>query len=392
MAKAEASEPSDFSLLSEGPFSGLINRARMTAAPYRLSVVAVIFTSLPLLGLSAMQGLAAPGAVTVPLVEDLPVIVRFLLVLPVLIFAETFIGSKTAKAAKHFFEAGIVERDYRGYLNALREVTWMRRSAWPEIIIAVLIVLETIFVRPMFDTSGTSWEYISGTSGPVRTWAGWWYILVCMPIYQFFVFRWVWRYFLWCRFNWRVSRLDLRLLPAHPDRMGGLEFLSIAQARFGIIVFAFGSAVSAYIGSDVVFAGADLEEYVLLIVMFVVAVAVIFLGPMALFSAKLMAAKDQAVFDYGRFASDYTNQFHRKWVSRETYRSEPLLGNQDLSVLADLQISFTTILNMRQIPIDIKEAVLPILLSAAAPLLPLALAIAPLSQLIRMVIAALLAK
>ena len=51
---------------------------------------------------------------------------------------------------------------------------------------------------------------------------GYWYAFVSIPIYQFIFLRWYFRLFIWFRFL-QLSRLDLRLIPTHPDRAGGLD-------------------------------------------------------------------------------------------------------------------------------------------------------------------------
>jgi hypothetical protein len=57
---------------------------------------------------------------------------------------------------------------------------------------------------------------------------GYWLAAVSLPIFQFILLRWYVRFFIWFQFLWRISKLDLRLLPAHPDRAGGLGFLGAA--------------------------------------------------------------------------------------------------------------------------------------------------------------------
>ena len=65
------------------------------------------------------------------------------------------------------------------------------------------------------DTS--TWYAMPATGGPAPSWAGWWYCCVGMPIFQFMLCRWYFRLFVWARFLWQVSRIDLRLIPTHPD-------------------------------------------------------------------------------------------------------------------------------------------------------------------------------
>ena len=74
--------------------------------------------------------------------------------------------------------------------------------------------------------------------------AGYWYTFVSIPIYQFIFLRWYFRLFIWFRFLWQVSRLDLRLIPTHPDRAGGLGILGNTALMFAPILTAQGAVLS----------------------------------------------------------------------------------------------------------------------------------------------------
>lgn len=71
----------------------------------------------------------------------------------------------------------------------------------------------------------SSWYARSIDGVESLTGAGLWLTWVSNPIMQFLLLRWYLRIFIWARFLWRVSRIDLALLPTHPDRNGGLGFL-----------------------------------------------------------------------------------------------------------------------------------------------------------------------
>jgi hypothetical protein len=74
--------------------------------------------------------------------------------------------------------------------------------------------------------------------------AGYWYVLVALPIFQFLLLRWIYRMFNWSLFLWKASRLDLRLSAARPDAAGGLGFLGKSPIPFGTITFALSTVVS----------------------------------------------------------------------------------------------------------------------------------------------------
>ena len=80
-------------------------------------------------------------------------------------------------------------------------------------------------------------------------------LFVSLPIFQFILVRWYLRFFLWFWFLWRVSRLDLRLVPIHPDRTGGLGFLGRSTNAFAPILFAQGAVLAGLLASQIFYAG-----------------------------------------------------------------------------------------------------------------------------------------
>ena len=55
-------------------------------------------------------------------------------------------------------------------------------------------------------------------TGIFPTPAGYWFMLVSAPIFQFILVRWYYRFFLWFWFLWRVSRLELRCVASRGGR------------------------------------------------------------------------------------------------------------------------------------------------------------------------------
>jgi hypothetical protein len=81
------------------------------------------------------------------------------------------------------------------------------------------------------------------------TLTGWWYAFVSVPVYQFLLVRWYYRIAIWMRFLWQVSRIELRLIPTHPDRLGGLGFLPGVTVAFGTLAAAHGVMVGGVVAS-----------------------------------------------------------------------------------------------------------------------------------------------
>jgi hypothetical protein len=63
-------------------------------------------------------------------------------------------------------------------------------------------------------------------------------VLVSAPIFQFLLGLSLWKWLLWVIFTFKLSQRNLKLIPTHPDKHGGLGFLSITPPAFAPITFA----------------------------------------------------------------------------------------------------------------------------------------------------------
>jgi hypothetical protein len=292
---------------------------------------------------------------------------------------------------RHFIESGLVEdKDTPKYESIVRQVMKMVNFVPVEGVIVVLVNVNTLFMRLEFSEVSSTWQFLSSPSGMTRTPAGWWYLVVSLPVFQFLLWRWFYRYLIWCWYLWRTSRLDLRLVATHPDRVGGLAFLGVLQIKFCPIIFALASLLSAYVGQEVVFGGAPLQQFTTMILGNVVLILVIFLGPYLVFSLQLFESFRRGFLAYSSLANDYTQSFDRKWIKGEAPQGEPLLGSSDIQSLADLSNSFGIVRDMRWVPFDLKLTIIPIVACTVVPFLPLALTVFPVEEIIKKIVSILL--
>jgi hypothetical protein len=225
----------------------------------------------------------------------------------------------------------------------------------------------------------STWRNVSGVSGAL-TWAGWWYTLVSMPIFQFLVWRWCWRLLIWWWILWRIARLHLQLLPTHPDFAGGLGGLGVTHVNLSPLIFGLSGMLVASYAEDLMFGGAKLESFALPLTGVVAMSAMLVLAPLLIFAPKLLQVKQRGLLNYGALASSYTQAFHAKWIKGSPTKEE-LLGTADLQSLADLGNSFEVIGNIRIVPFWRNDALL-LALAAVLPMLPLLLFVLPLNELI----------
>ena len=160
----------------------------------RRAVLSMLLTWVPLLVLSAVQGLAIGKEVRIPFLGDFAGYTRFLVALPLLILAEGSIDRRVALLVSHFVHSGLIpERNHADYESALRRARNLSDSALAEVVLVGLTVLTLIAARQQFHFDFSTWRSLVSHSIHTRTLAGWWYQIVSMGLFQFVVWRWVWR-------------------------------------------------------------------------------------------------------------------------------------------------------------------------------------------------------
>ena len=222
----------DFSLVLGGPFFQLLSRAHLsdnalTLVRQRIIVIS-LFAWLPLLVLSAMEGNALGGSVTIPFLRDLEVHVRFLVAMPMLIAAELVVHRRMRFLLKGFLERQLIpEGAMTRFDAAIASLLRLRNSVLAEVLLIAFVYGFGILIiwRQYLGFDTATWYATPSTGGSKLLFAGMWYGYVSLPVFQFLLCRWYFRIFLWTRFLWQVSRIELSLIPTHPDRIGGLGFL-----------------------------------------------------------------------------------------------------------------------------------------------------------------------
>jgi hypothetical protein len=377
-----------FSLVAGGPTHRLQERLGLIKGESfylaRRAALSVLLTWFPLLVLSAAQGLAIGHRVRIPFLYDFAAYTRFLVALPLLILAEGPIGRHMAEVAAHFLQAGLVpERNYPDYESALDRAVRRRDSVLAEVVLLGLAFVSAALVRNEFPFHFSTWRSLVVGSAQTRTWAGWWLLCVGTPLFQFLFWRWLWRLFIWYGFLWRMSRLDLRLIPTHPDQAAGLGFVGDDQRFFWSIVFAYSATAAGILSNEIIFAGVPLKSYAFALGAYVVVTLIVFLGPLLMFMPRLVEAKVKSLHDYGAFAVSHNQMFDGKWVQGDNPKGDAPLGAPDISSLADLGNAYEVLDRMRPIPFDPSDA-LALALAAVIPMAPLLLTVMPLGQLLEL--------
>jgi len=332
----------EFSLVLGGPLFQLLLRSHLSSDSLTLVarriIVFVVITWVPLLALAAHDGHLLDGDVAVPFVRDLETHIRFLVVVPLLLAAELVVHRRLMPVVRAFLDRNLIrEADDERFDAAINSAFRLRNSVPVEVLLFALVYGVGVLIvwrHTALDVS-TWYAHVSAGSRWLYS-AGIWYAYVSLPIFQFLLLRWYWRLYIWIRFLWQVSRLELSLVPTHPDLLGGLGFLANTVFAFSVLVF----------------------------------------------SPQLSRAKRQGLLEYGALAERYVRDFDGKWLRRGAQESEPLMGSADIQSLADMGNSFAVVRTMRLAPIG-RDAVLELAACVLVPLAPLLLTIMPVEDLVK---------
>ena len=376
----------NFSIVVGGPVYDLLYRFHIVRQTlpnvWRRVFGLLVVIWLPLLLLSLRDGMAFGHQVKIPFLYDFAVYGRFFIGLPLLLYAELWLDPAIRQGVSEFVAARLVpEQELPAFEGVLQRVQHMRDSWIPEVILLVFAFFPTFLFHHDWVAGGvTSWHTTATGLSP----EGWWYAVCSAPVMRYIAYRWVFRYSLWAVVLWQISRLRLILMPTHPDRAAGLNFLAMTQKHFGILGCALSCSVAGRIANTMVFEGAPLVSFKFTLAGFVVLSVIMGLLPLALLFPKLKKVRKEGLLEYGRLANTYTGSFDRKWVHPTARPSEHLLGTPDLQSLADLGNSFVFVENMRWAPIS-RKLVQQLAGWTAIPLIPIIIFGTPTAELVQQV-------
>jgi hypothetical protein len=361
---AGAGAPADeqgFSLLHGDPLFELERAARLVGGRHEVLPRALLLAALgwlPPLVLTAVTGS--------PYGSLLPLHTRFLLAIPLLLWAETVVDLRVRAAVNHLTARGIVTpQDLPRWKATVAEAQRLHRS--PQV--ALLIVLLA------FGASGVAGIVGHAHRPLIPAPAMGWVAYLSLPLFRIVVLQWLWRWGLWAFLLFRASRLNLHLDPTHPDLAGGLGILEQATLAFMSLPVAIGAVLGGGLLMELGRAP-DRGDITQAVAAFALVTIGMTLGPLACFSRKLLLCKQRGQLDYGQLASRHNGLFADRWLGD---RAGDPLGDPSISSLADLGTGYERIEQMRPVPIG-RQSLVAILAVCLIPALPAVLGHVPLRE------------
>jgi hypothetical protein len=381
--------PPDFSLVHGGPLFQLLLRAHlsddaMELARQRIIVIALL-AWLPLLLLSAVEGNLLGGNVAIPFLMDVEVHIKFLLAIPLMVGAELVVHRRMRLLVRQFLDRNLIpEQAMPRFDAAIRSAFRLRNSTLAEALLIAFVYGIGILViwRHYTALDAPTWFATPTAEGSSLSFAGMWYAYLSLPIFQFLLLRWYFRLFVWTRFLWQISRIELNLVPTHPDRTGGLGFLAGTVYAFIPLLMAHGAIVAGNLANRIFYLGSALPEFKGEILLLAVWLLFVVLGPLLVFAPQLAAAKRTGLREYGTLAQRYVREFDAKWLRGGAPADEPFVGSADVQSLADMNNSFEVVQTMHVAPVS-KDAILRLAAAVVVPIVPLLLTMMPWEELLK---------
>jgi hypothetical protein len=102
---------------------------------------------------------------------------------------------------------------------------------------------------------------------------------------------------------------------------------------------------------------------------------------------RLARTKRAGLVQYGKLATRYVQEFEHKWLEGGAAADDTLLGTGDIQSLADIGGSYERLATMKVTPID-RSTLIAFVLASVLPLLPLALTVMPLDEIVKVLLRA----
>jgi hypothetical protein len=313
-----------------------------------------------------LERLFMQGASLAPFAFDFGVHSRALVAAPVLVLAEAVCFPQLSGTCRHFLDAGLIApSDRLRFDEILASTRRLGVSRWARLA-AVSTAYACIVVLVTRKPHVPAWQLATNSWLAPFSLAGWYHALVTLPMLLVLLLYWLWRVFLWTRLLWKVSGLELRLIPAHPDHAAGLKFLGYSVRAFAPVGFALGAVVAGTLANGVMQHGVVSVEFRNATIGVLSFSLLLFSAPVLVFTRPLAFAWMRGIYQYGALANGVGRRFERRWLGKTRF-SRSVLSIQDFSAINDLYQCVGNTYAMKVVLVDFQA----VIFLAVATLLPL---------------------
>lgn len=302
---------------------------------------------------------------------------RFLIILPVLILAAPSLNKRLELVARHF-EAFVPQNQLSSFQASWTSFQKLGNSKLVQTVIVLVTYAIAAWMGQYVSPEGTeivAWWKGGGGFGWISP-AGMWALFVSYPILVYLAFLWLWRQLLWTRFMRSTSLLDLRVIAAHPDRLGGLAFLEASLRGQMPFSFCLGAGLAGAVANRVFHQGQSVTSFGHIAAVLVGAVLLVCVLPYFVFSPVLMQTRRLGMLKYGSFARAAGEEFEKKWLNEPGILDQNILTVPDFSTANNLYGVVRNINDIRILPVGLVDFY-ALIAAAFVPAIPVVLGAIP---------------
>jgi hypothetical protein len=288
----------------------------------------------------------------------------------------------TMRILPHFVHSGLVpDREVPAFRAALAAAAKLRDATLPWVaMLGVVLALNTV-AELANRSHEVTWGVENGAGATSLGFGAYWFLYVARPIHLALLVAWFWRIVLvWSLFR-RIAKLDLSLVPTHPDRAGGLGFLAQVPKIFAPVVLALGAVLAARWAHDIVYHDVHVKDLRMQMGAFVVVAVALFSSPLLAFVPLMVKTKRQSLLDYAGLVGRHGRLVRDRWIAGKRLDNDELLNAPELGPIADTGPAYDAVAAMQVLLIG-KATVVPLLAAAALPLIPVLAIEIPITQIL----------
>jgi hypothetical protein len=345
----------------------------------RRALIFAALTWVPIVVWAAMAGRLWDPDTGESLMRHYGIHVRCLIAIPLFILAEGALHRTVRHIVSHFLSSGVVALPQKAAFEGLvADARRLRDSSLPWVFVAGVTIAWTTIDAPSSHEDALSWAFgADGTLG----FGGAWFVYVARPIFLALLLGWIWRILLVAYAFWRVGRLELSLVPSHPDHAGGIAFVEKLPGAYALVTFAMSAAIASRWAHEIAYHGATLQSYRLPAALFAILWTLLALLPLLALAPPLWSARHGALPEYAKLVGEQGRLVHRRWILGKTVGEEPILDAPEIGPVADAAAIYDAVKGMRTVPIG-RSSLIRVLIPMALPMIVIAAMQVPIGELL----------
>jgi hypothetical protein len=355
-------EASVYDVSGGGLISILLRRLNTPLNRRQQAIALLCIAWLPLAMMTMVEGTFYKG-VSMPFIMDYSRQGRLLLGVPLMIIIHDLVYERMPMVLEYLANVLMTPEDRERFIKGpLLKAKRRNNSMWMQVML--LMVIAGVSVSPMggarfldVNAAADSWIVSKNQGTAALSMAGKWMQYVSIPVFQFLVFRWLWRYAVWVVLVYRISRIPLKLRPTHPDGAGGLGMLIMAQRGFSLVFFVCGIVISSNMIAQYSQHQISFDTVKIEMLTFVVLSLITIFSPLILFTRKLVLGKYLGHFYLGRAGANASGIFEEGWVKPMSESGESLGSVLDPSDQADLTSLYRYLQNLSVVPFRLGDLI-----------------------------------